>query len=382
MKAKTVEKNNTAQLQQICLERNIPFVSFRYPLDETVTTMVQTQNLPKELHSLSELNTLKGFVITPFFNKKKNASYLLEPDIVVNEEQITSDIYRLLENTKHYQTIEYLNGQGIYIAGKKEFTSQVLSIQKEIKNGNIQKAVLSRIHIEPKSTHFDPALLFAELSKRYPNAFVYLFQIPRAGCWLGATPEPLLLIRENRVETISLAGTQKLGTLPPEKVKWSIKEIEEQDIVTRYIEKILSGFKIDDSKRKGPFTQVAGNLLHLKTSFSFDKKALENRIGEFIEKLHPTPSVCGLPKETAYELLSGIEPHRREYYTGLIGPVNMHGDTSLYVNLRCMKVLEDKLALYLGAGITAASIPDSEWEETNQKKMTLLSVIEKLNYNR
>ncbi|MFO7658994.1 MAG: chorismate-binding protein [Bacteroidales bacterium] len=382
MKTKTIEKSRIEQLQQICFNKNIPFVSFRYPLGDTVTTMIQTQNLPRELDSLRELSSLKGFVITPFFNKKKNASYLLEPDIVVTEEQINDDLIRLTENTKRYKTAEYLNGQALYIAEKKEFTSQVLTIQKEIDNGTILKAVLSRIHIEPKSPLFNPAHLFTRLCRSYPNAFVYLFQIHGAGCWLGATPEPLLLVKENRVETISLAGTQKLGTLPPEKVKWPVKEIEEQDIVTRYIEKTLSDFNINEPQYKGPFTHVAGNLLHLRTSFGFDKRMLEHRMGEFIEALHPTPSVCGLPKDEAYELLSKIEPHRREYYTGLIGPVNMHDETSLYVNLRCMKVLEDKLALYLGAGITAGSIPDSEWEETNQKKMTLLSVIEKMNYNR
>jgi isochorismate synthase len=84
----------------------------------------------------------------------------------------------------------------------------------------------------------------------------------------------------------------------------------------------------------------------------------------------------------SFEILEKIEPHQREYYAGLLGPVNMDDETSLYVNLRCMKVFENKFALYLGAGITSGSVPESEWEETNQKKMTLLSVIEKLNHLR
>lgn len=382
MKSITVDKFSLNQLQEVCFNNNIPFVSFRTPHGNSIKTLLQIQNYPRELSSLKELNNIKGFVITPFLNKQKNASFVLEPDMVVGDKEIDHELIEKLKSIRHYKSVEYLNGQGIYVAGKKEFTSQVIELQKEITEGKILKAVLSRIFIESKSNRFDVTRLFSELCGKYPNAFVYLLQIPRAGCWIGATPEPLILIKENRVETISLAGTQKLGNILPDKVKWSVKEIEEQDIVTRYIEQVLLSFNIHDYHRKGPLSQVAGNLLHLKTSFSFDKNKLGHRIGEFIEALHPTPSICGLPKDVAYKLLEKIEPHQREYYTGLLGPVNMENETSLYVNLRCMKVLENKLALFLGAGITSGSVPESEWEETNQKKMTLLSVIEKLNYNR
>jgi isochorismate synthase len=138
-------------------------------------------------------------------------------------------------------------------------------------------------------------------------------------------------------------------------------------------------FNVKDFQKTGPFSQVAGNLVHLKTRFLFDADLIGHRLGEFVEMLHPTPSICGSPKEVSFEILGKIEPHHREYYTGLLGPVNMDNETSLYVNLRCMKVLENEFALYLGAGITSGSLPESEWDETNQKKMTLLSVIEKLN---
>ncbi len=382
MRIIAVEKNNLKALQEVCFTNNIPFVSFRYPRNKATKTFVQTTGFPRELKSLKDLNTVSGFIITPFFNKQKNGSFVLEPDIIVDDNRIDHSLLSNLQKVHHYSSVEYLNGKGIYIAERDEFKNQVGALKEKISEGKIKKAVLSRIHIEPKNSTFDVSNFFTQLCSKYPNAFVYLFQIPMAGCWIGATPEPLILIKNTKVETISLAGTQKLEDISVKNVQWSQKEIEEQDIVTKYIESVLAGFHITDFQQKGPYTQVAGNLLHLKTRFLFDKSRLDNRIGEFIEALHPTPSICGLPKEEAYEILEKIEPHHREYYTGLLGPMNMENETSLFVNLRCMKVLENKLAMFLGAGITSGSDPESEWEETNQKKMTLLSVIEKLNYNR
>jgi isochorismate synthase len=379
METLTAAKNNLQELQRICFKNNIPFVSFRLPQENTIKTLVQTKNLPRELHTIRELNDLSGFVITPFFNKSKNASFVLEPDMILDLLKIDDNVLDKLKSIRHYTSVEFLNGKGIYVTEMNEFTKQVKELQEEIKSGKIKKAVLSRIHIEPKKAKFDVSRLFTELCNKYPNAFVYVFQIPRAGCWIGATPEPLVLVRNDTVETISLAGTQKLDNIPYEEIQWPLKELEEQDIVTQYIENVLLRFNVTDFQKTGPFSQIAGNIVHLKTRFLFDAGLIGHRLGEFVGILHPTPSICGSPQDVSFELLEKIEPHQREYYTGLLGPVNMDNETSLYVNLRCMKVLENKFALYLGAGITSGSVPESEWDETNQKKMTLLSVIEKLN---
>lgn len=366
-------------LHSLCFRKNIPFVSYRPPENSCIKTLLQTGSYPEKLSSLKNIYNTRGFIISPFQNKAGNTSFILEPDIEIENDHFDSVILSALEKNKNFSNVGYLNGKELIPVTKKTFTGQVSALQNEIKKGVIKKAVLSRIHIEPKAENFDVSQLFLDLTKKYPSAFVYLFQIPDAGCWIGATPEPLLLVKNNLVETISLAGTQKAGKTSPEKVKWPVKEIEEQDIVTKYIEDILINFDIKEFTKTGPFTYVAGNVMHLKTRFQFSAKMLGDRIGEFAETLHPTPSICGLPKDEAFRIIEKTEIHHREYYTGLLGPVNMDSETSLYVNLRCMKILEDKLALFLGAGITSGSVPENEWEETNQKKMTLLSAIELLN---
>ena len=82
--------------------------------------------------------------------------------------------------------------------------------------------------------------------------------------------------------------------------------------------------------KNGPVSQKAGNLLHLKTSFSFELGKMKNSLNKFIGELHPTPSVCGIPKDEARLYLQQIEPHEREYYTGFLGPVNIDHSINLF----------------------------------------------------
>jgi isochorismate synthase len=91
---------------------------------------------------------------------------------------------------------------------------------------------------------------------------------------------------------------------------------------------------------------------------------------------HPTPAVCGVPLQKAKEVIAELEPHKRSYYTGYLGIVSPNKELNLFVNLRCLQVLPNRLALYLGGGITANSNAEKEWAETNFKAETLLSELE------
>ncbi|MEL6537509.1 MAG: chorismate-binding protein [Bacteroidota bacterium] len=95
-----------------------------------------------------------------------------------------------------------------------------------------------------------------------------------------------------------------------------------------------------------------------------------------LKLLHPTSAVCGMPKETSEAFLAKHEGYSRELYAGYLGPVNVQEFTSLYVNLRCMQYLGQEAILYAGAGVTIDSNPQKEWEETELKCNTLLSVIQ------
>jgi isochorismate synthase len=145
-----------------------------------------------------------------------------------------------------------------------------------------------------------------------------------------------------------------------------------------YIEESLFKNEISEYGRTGPYTVKAGNVVHLKTRYNLSLDQIKGKIGKLITDLHPTPAVCGLPRNKAYELIRKVEKYDRSFYTGFLGPWGLNSESRLFVNLRCAELKKEKLLLYIGGGLTAESDPEAEWEETIRKSQTLLSVLEKM----
>ncbi len=161
------------------------------------------------------------------------------------------------------------------------------------------------------------------------------------------------------------------------KNEWRSKEKDEQRIVTDFISGILEKYKVQDLQIKGPETVKAGKVSHLKTYYSFSTKTIQDKFWSLVQDLHPTPAICGLPKEKAMEVVLESEKHDRSYYAGFIGRVCKE-ELSLYVNIRSMKFVGDGVDLYLGGGITIDSKAPEEWEETELKSTTLQEVLRTL----
>ena len=112
----------------------------------------------------------------------------------------------------------------------------------------------------------------------------------------------------------------------------------------------------------------------MKTDFHFSLPDNDS-LGDLLKLLHPTPAVCGLPKEKAYQFILDHEDHERRYYSGFIGMLNPDGKTDLYVNLRCMNITSEALTLYAGGGLLASSELEDEWQETEKKMRTMKNLI-------
>jgi isochorismate synthase len=218
-------------------------------------------------------------------------------------------------------------------------------------------------------------MFFDNLCNAYPHAMVYYWQLPGIGSWMGATPEPLMKEQDGRIYTVSLAGTQLYQGQPLEEICWRAKEIAEQAIVSRFIVQLLDKMGVEDMGITGPHNFLAGNLVHLNTGFTFHADNLRVSRGKFVSALHPTPSVAGLPREESLQLIRKLENYNRSYFSGLLGPLQLGGETHLYVNLRCMQLFDRELVLYSGAGITENSDPEREWIETDNKMKTLLNIL-------
>lgn len=171
---------------------------------------------------------------------------------------------------------------------------------------------------------------------------------------------------------VALAGTQSLrdGKLPK---SWDHKNWREQQLVASYIRRQLSTLGITPEE-KGPYSARAGEVSHLKSDFFFSLPNPE-KLGDVLQLLHPTPAVCGLPKEEAYHFIIENEGYDRSYYSGFIGWLDPKGKTDLYVNLRCMNILPQTFTLYAGGGLLAASQLEDEWQETEDKLDTMRRIV-------
>lgn len=362
------------KLQTVCLRQNIPFASYRLPLNREIITVVQHHSMPERLKSLNDLHEKTGFVVSPFTESPAHETFFLQPDCVFFSNNI-AEIYidKLAANDRFIKLEKPKNT--IKTTLSEEFIGNVNKAVSAMKAAEFQKVVLSKLRVEKLPDDFQPEQFFLTLCRKYPHAFVYIMQLPEVGCWIGATPEPLLTIENGTVKTVSLAGTQVGTELETEDYHWSSKEIEEQGIVTNFIEQTLRSLHIADITRLGPENYRAANLIHLKTAFEFPQAHIQNRFSDLLKALHPTPSVGGLPKDEARNFILTNEQHDRGYYTGFFGPVNINEKSAVYVNLRCLQLFDNNFVLYSGAGITSSSVAEKEWEETDNKMLTLMNVM-------
>lgn len=357
-------------------EKNLPFVAYSLPNTFETKAVLQKDNALYKIEDYTET----GFVFAPFDIRKdtillpysKSRMLVTSEDIEVNAyEPIPFDIKK--DKPKHLHLVE----------------KAIESIKKD----ELKKVVVSRKEILKLKSPLEMLKTFKTLLNNYNSAFVYCWYHPKVGLWLGATPETLLSIEQNRFSTMALAGTQDYqGTLD---VNWKPKEINEQKIVTNYV---IDNIKADTKNLEVSDVKTikAGTLLHLRTDIAGELLDHSKSLQKLILKLHPTPAVCGFPKIKAMQFILDNEHYNREFYSGFLGELNKETkikprsgkrnientaysynkrSTYLFVNLRCMQIKDQEAILYVGGGITGDSNPENEWEETVNKTNTIKRVI-------
>jgi isochorismate synthase len=157
---------------------------------------------------------------------------------------------------------------------------------------------------------------------------------------------------------------------------WTNKEHDEQGMIEFFIGNILKqhGFKrytLTDVE-----TITAGELSHLRSIFNvkLTPDLLKTKLHKLLGDLNPTPAVCGLPQFEASLFIAEHEKMERRFYSGFIGMQWPSNNFELFVNLRCAELFRNNALLYAGAGITMASSPIKEWEETQRKLNTVKSL--------
>lgn len=344
---------------QAQLEKKFPFAVYSKPGSDIITGIFQNNASQYYSENLSE----EGFVFAPF----DNGATILIP---FNNAEIVTDrsIEKSVSTPEPKTTV-------VDVAVKSGFEKLVQNSIDAIKAGDFKKLVTSRRETVSLLTT-DSITIFKQLLATYPNAFRYCFYSPESGLWMGATPEQLVKVNSGTMHTVALAGTQLYTS---EAITWEDKEKQEQQFVTDYIVDSLKHIT-NEVVASQPYTSQAGNLVHIKTDISAPLNS--GSLNQVVKALHPTPAVCGLPKVEAQRFLLEHEGYDRAFYSGYLGEINKNavtgeeGQTDLFVNLRCMKIDNDKAHLYIGCGITKDSIPEKEFIETVNKSMTMRRVLQ------
>jgi len=340
--------------------QGLPFVISRQPKEKELICYIQNTKILHELKSYNDV----GFVFAPFSKNDKKVIFPIQECTVHSANIINVNQLKVAKTSVKTTTIDNIDHS------KRRHVKLVKKGIKFIEDGHVKKVVLSRCE-NLKNESLDIVDTYKTMLKNYENALVYMWFHPAVGLWMGATPERLITIDKNKFRTMSLAGTQNYNDTI--NVNWKQKELKEQQFVTDYILKNIKE-NIDDIKCNGPYTVKAGKLLHLRTDISGELKTVD-LLEKLIKSLHPTPAVCGLPRDISADFIVKNENYRRTYYSGYLGELNVNKKTNLFVNLRCMEIHMAEVSIFVGGGITIDSDAVSEWEETVSKANIMKKVL-------
>lgn len=339
-------------------QQRLPFVAFRKPNTNELAAYFCSSGKLAITSSFAE----EGFVFAPFDDDQQSVIFRSE-----NSELIKENIPELQESGSKtiYTSLDH---------SEEDHKELVNSGIQAIEAGLFRKVVLSRKQVL-KVGQLNFLKVFKRLLNNYKNAFVYLWYHPEIGMWFGATPERLVSLKNNQFITMALAGTQLFKGV--DNPIWGEKEQKEHQYVVDYIVSQIkdptNGIILKDFEVSETYTSKAGNLLHLKADITGEIG--DFNLKELLNTLHPTPAVCGLPKEEAKKFILNKESYNRSYYSGFLGEINKNNSTELFVNLRCAEYSNEHLNIYVGGGVTRDSEAQKEYEETIAKTQTILKVL-------
>lgn len=243
-----------------------------------------------------------------------------------------------------------------------EWRRLVLKALEAIREGRLEKVVLARETILTLATTPNPFSVAAALQPKRTGAALFCASLPDGSALVGATPERLFKRAGDVLRTDALAGTEKKGSQAKERLLDSPKYRREFLSVQNYLKETLHPWNPIFSRVQAYATH---SLLHLHSEA---KAQVPRHISDetLIQTLHPTPALCGAPKQAAADWLALHEPFQRLHYGGVVGWTHETASDWM-VAIRSIRIVGNQVHLYAGAGIVEGSNPDEEWEELEAK---------------
>lgn len=251
---------------------------------------------------------------------------------------------------------------------KEQYMHAVKDVTKKIKSGEAEKVVIARaVKMNFKEPVSSVAALHYISNEQQES---YHFGLQKDGqLFFGATPERLIEISNGQAYSACVAGSSKRGKTAEddralgEELLADNKNREEHQYVVNMISSVFHEYCTDVSMPREPKLMKIRDIQHLFTPIEANI-AKDIDIFSFIEALHPTPALGGVPTNKALQIIQKEEQMDRGYYAAPVGWTDTEGNGEFAVGIRSALLDGDSAYLYAGGGIVADSEVEKEYEET------------------
>mgnify|MGYP003972741077 FL=1 len=347
-------------------------------------------NCKNDLH-LPDVRLLRPRTLVIYDNLKKEIFYIVN---VFNDEKIKNyekkyeEIKIELSKLLIQSTLKILNNSSkknnkiIKVksnTSKNKFIKMVDRAKKYIKLGDIFQVVLSQ-RFEAKLTK-KPLDIYKKLRITNPSPFMFFFNFNDFQI-IGASPEILVRLRDNKITVRPIAGTRPRGKTTKEDLFYEKDLLKDKKELSEHL--MLLDLGRNDAGKVSKINTVKVTESFIIERYSHVMHIVSNVIGEYNKKFSkfksmlagfPAGTVSGAPKIRAMEIIDELETTKRKVYAGSIGYFSANGEFDTCIALRTAVAKNNKFYVQAGAGIVADSKPINEYEETVNKAKALINAL-------
>ncbi len=331
---------------------------------------------PKELIIHDNLKRKIYYIYNCYSDEKiKNYNLMYREILSTLEYNIFLSNYNLTLN-KQYKKSKILIKSNVT---KKKFIDNVRKAKKYIKIGDIFQVVLSQ-RFETKLTK-EPIDIYKKLRITNPSPFMYFFNFKDFQI-IGASPEILVRLRDDKITIRPIAGTRPRGKNKKQDLFYKKDLLKDKKEISEHL--MLLDLGRNDTGKVSKVGTVKVTEKFIIEKYSHVMHIVSNVTGHFNDKFtrfetlmsgFPAGTVSGAPKIRAMEIIDKLEKTQRKIYSGGIGYFSANGNFDTCIALRTAITKKNKFYVQAGAGIVADSKPINEYFETINKAKALLNAL-------
>ena len=264
---------------------------------------------------------------------------------------------------------------------RKQFIEKVNKSKKYIYDGDVFQVVLSKRMTFKISG--DLLTVYEKLRDINPSPYMYFFRMGGKHI-IGSSPEMLLRVTGDHLETFPIAGTRPVADDDKRNQQLSNDLLNDEKEVAEHT--MLVDLARNDIGKVSKYGTVQVKELMKVKRFSHVQHMISHVTGilqsdfdsyDAFRAVFPAGTVSGAPKLRAMEIIDELEPNFRGPYAGALGYFSANGSCDFAITIRSIFANKSDAFIQSGAGIVMDSIPQTEWAETEQKANALLSALEK-----